>query len=101
MGRAKEAMLLQQEQLDLALDYHVRVGTLERCEPHAVTYGGGWDLEPDFWRNAMADRNRGENGSIPWAAEMEARAFTDLLKSAYEGVWGDRCEHCAKIMADD
>jgi hypothetical protein len=37
-------------------------------------------------------------GPIPWAADMAAREFTDLLKEAYESNCGDGCGRCAKIM---
>lgn len=101
MGRVKEAMLEHESNLALAADYLARKDILEHCEYHGEIYGGGfWKLEQDFWRNAMADRNRGDNGSIPWAAEMEAREFTDLLKEAYENHCGDGCGYCAKNMAD-
>lgn len=48
----------------------------------------------------MADRNRGANGPVPWASDMEARKFTDLLKEAYEGHTGDGCGYCAKNEHD-
>lgn len=99
MGRAKEAMLEHEGGLAAAAAYLVLKGVLEECEAHGEIYGGSFsELEPDFWRNAMADRNRGDNGPIPWAAEMAAREFTDLLKEAYENHCGDGCGYCAKIM---
>lgn len=101
MGRAKEAMMEHEENVALAASYLVHNGTLEHCEYHGEIYGGGfWELEGDFYRNVMADRNRGENGPIPWAADMEAREFTDLLKEAYDSHCGDSCGYCAKIMAE-
>jgi hypothetical protein len=48
----------------------------------------------------MADRNRGGNGPIPWAQELEAREFTDLVKQAYENNCGDGCGYCDKIMTE-
>lgn len=100
MGRAKAAMMEHEENLARATGYLVRKGTLEECEAHGEIYGGGyWDLE-DFWRNAMADRNRGGNGPIPWAADMKAREFTDLLKEAYESHTGSECGYCAKNRED-
>ena len=101
MGRVKEAMLEHEGNLALAADYLVQKGLLEQCEGHGQIYGGGyWDIERDFWRNAMADRNRGDHGPIPWAADLESREFTDLLKEAYEANCGDECYPCAKIMAE-
>lgn len=96
MGRAKQAMIEHQENLQRAAAYLVRKGALEQCAYHEEIYGGGMDLEEDFWRNAMADRNRGENGPVPWAADLEAREYTDLLKAAYEDHFGDECGYCAK-----
>ena len=97
MGRAKEMMMEQEENTARAAGYLVRVGLLEHCEFHGETFGGGvWDLEADLWRNAMAERNRGMNGPVPWAADMEAREFTDTLKAAYEEYCGDECGWCAK-----
>ncbi len=100
MGRAKAAMMEQKENLALAAGYLVRQGILEQCEFHGEIYGDGWDLEGDFWKFAMADRNRGESGPIPWAAELPAREFTDLLKEANETNIGDGCGYCAKNAAD-
>jgi hypothetical protein len=101
MGRAKEAMMEHEENLSAAAAYLVDKGILEECEAHGEIFGGGFfDLENDFWRNSMADRNRGDRGPIPWAADMEAREFTDLLKEAYESNCGDGCGRCAKIMEE-
>ncbi|MGL4438979.1 MAG: hypothetical protein ACRCUE_06880 [Bosea sp. (in: a-proteobacteria)] len=100
MGRAKEAMIIHDENLSLATAYLVSKGLLEQCEGHGEVYGGGWELEADFWRNSMADRRRGDTGPIPWAAELEAREFTDLLKAAYEDHLSDECGRCAKIMSE-
>ena len=101
MGRAKEMMIEQEQNVALAATYLVKVGLLEKCEFHEEIYGGGsWDLESDFWRNAMADRNRGERGSVPWAADMEAREFTDTIKAAYDEYCGDECGWCAKHRAE-
>lgn len=101
MGRAKEGMIRDQEHQHLAAAYLVSQGVLKQCPVHHEIYGGFMDLEDDFWRNAMADRNRGKNGPVPWAAELEAREYTDYLKSAYEDHFGDECGFCAKIMARD
>lgn len=85
MGRQKEMMLEHEANVALAAGYLVHVGLLEHCEMHDETYGGmQWDLESDFWRNAMADRNRGDRGPIPWAADIEAREFTDTLRDMRE-----------------
>ncbi|MBX3577655.1 MAG: hypothetical protein KF723_10605 [Rhizobiaceae bacterium] len=101
MGAAKAAMIEKQENLAMAASYLARIGTLEHCEAHGEIFGGGyWELEDDFWKRVMADRNRGDDGPIPWAAEMKAREFTDLLKEAYEERSGDECGYCAKNMAE-
>lgn len=101
MGRAKHAMMEHDENLGQAAVYLVRQGKLEQCDNHGEIYDGGFfELESDFWRFAMADRNRGDSGPIPWAAGMEAREFTDLLKEAYEAHAGDCCGYCAKNAAD-
>jgi hypothetical protein len=101
VGRAKEMMIEQEQNRALAATYLVSVGLLSRCEYHDEIYGGGvWDLESDFWRNAMADRNRGANGPVQWAADMEAREFTDTLKAAYEENCADECSRCAKHRAE-
>lgn len=101
MGGAKEAMLEHEGNLALAANYLIKKDMLEHCVHHGEIYGGAaWDLEGDFWRNSMADRNRGDNGLIPWAADMDAREFTDLLKEAYETNCGDNCSWCAKHMAE-
>ena len=99
MGRAKAAMMEHEENLALAVEYLERQGILERCEYHDEIYGGGWDLEADFFKDAMANRNRGKNGPIPWAITLQAREFTDLLKEANEQYMGDRCGYCAKNAA--
>lgn len=98
MGRAKQAMMEHEDDLAAATAYLVQRGVLEECEAHGEVYGGFFDLEEDFWKKAMADRNRGDNGPIPWAIGMKAREFTDLLKEAYEDHFGDGCGYCAKIM---
>lgn len=101
MGRAKAAMMEHEENLAAAGGYLVSAGILEHCEYHGLTYGGGFgDLDSDFYRFAMADRNRGDNGPIPWAAELEALEFTDLLRQAYEEEFiADECYICAKNAA--
>lgn len=96
MGRAKNAMMEHEANLHYAAQYLVTQNALEKCPYHEEIYGGGMDLEKDFWRNAMADRNRGDNGPVPWAAGLQAREYTDLLKSAYEDHFGDECGYCAK-----
>lgn len=101
MGQAKHMMMEHEDNLNSAAAYLVHVGLLEQCEYHDEIFGGGtFDLEKDFWRNAMADRKRGDNGPIPWAADLEAREFTDLLKEAYESNCGDGCYICDKNAAD-
>ena len=101
MGRMKEAALAHEESLMTAASYLVSKGVLEHCEHHDETFGGGFfELDGDFYRNAMADRKRGDHGPVPWAADMEAREYTDLLKEAYETYVGDECGRCAKIRAE-
>jgi len=56
MGRAKDGMIRDQEHQYLAATYLVSQGVLQQCPAHHEIYGGGMDLEDDFWRNAMADR---------------------------------------------
>lgn len=101
MGRAKAQMMEHEDNLARATEYLVQKGLLERCEAHDEVWGEGWDIEPEFWRNAMADRNRGINGPVPWAVDMQAREYTDILKEAYESHTGDGCGRCAKLLADD
>lgn len=62
--------------------------------------GGGMELDEDFYRRAMTDRNRGDHGPVPWAAELGAREFMGFLKEAYEEHCADECAFCAKNMAD-
>ncbi len=101
MGRAKELMIEHQENIARAAAYLVHVGRLEQCEIHGEIYDGGFfELESEFWRDAMADRNLGYNGPVPWAADFEGREFTDLLKQAYENYCGDCCGFCEKNAAD-
>ena len=101
MGRAKEAMMEQEHNTHLATAYLIDKGLLSKCEIHEEVYNDDYfDLEDDFWRAAMADRKRGNNGPIPWAASMEPREFTDLLKETYENSFGDGCGSCAKNAAD-
>ncbi|CDZ43215.1 Hypothetical protein NGAL_HAMBI1146_59880 [Neorhizobium galegae bv. officinalis] len=101
MGGMKEMMIEHQEDVALASDYLVNKGVLQKCEYHGEIFGGGaWKLEGEFWRTAMADRNRGDTGPVPWATKIEAREYTDLLKEAYEEHCGDECSYCAKLMAD-
>lgn len=84
-----------------AASYLAEIGTLESCEVHGEIFGGGyWKLEGDFYKRVMADRKRGINGPIPWAEEMGAREFTDLLKEASDSYPGDGCGYCAKNMRD-
>jgi len=94
-------MIRHEEGLSRAAAYLVEKGHLQECEVHGEIHGGGfWELEPDFWRSVMADRNRGDFGPIPWAMEMSAREFTDLVKEAYEYYSGDQCGRCSKLMAE-
>ena len=98
MGRMKDAAIQREENLAIAASYLVKKGVLQHCEYHSETYGGGFfELDSEFYKNAMADRNRGVNGPAPWAADMDAREYTDVLKEAYETYAGDGCGRCAKI----
>lgn len=102
MGGYKEEMLRREEDLSMAADYLVSIGRLEHCDAHGTIYGGGvWDLEQDFYREVMNDRNKGVNGPVPWAAEMESKQYTDLLLAAYKGNVGDSCHACDKNFRDD
>ncbi|MCV2873848.1 hypothetical protein OEZ71_16235 [Defluviimonas sp. WL0050] len=93
-------MMVDDKNPALAAVYLVSQGKLEQCEVHGGIYDGGfWGLEADFWRFAMADRYRGDCGPIPWAAEPEAREFTNLIKEAYEEYRGDCCAYCAKKLS--
>lgn len=99
MGMAKAAMLEHQENLAAAASYLVDIGWLSHCEHHGVTFGGAeWDLESDFWKKAVGDWKRGENGPVPWAAGLGVREFTDIVKETYESHPGEQCFPCAKIM---
>ena len=98
MGRAKEMMIEHEENFAAAAAYLVSKGYLAQCPYHGQIYGGGYDdlREGDFYRFAMADRKRGYQGPVPWAANLEAREYTDLLKEAYEEHAADECGSCAK-----
>ena len=91
-------MLMEHEDnVASATSYLVKKGYLERCEWHDFVYeGGGGPLDDTFYRNAMADRKRGDSGPVPWAAELDSREYTDLLKEAYEEHCADECNLCAK-----
>lgn len=94
-------MMDHEHELSLAVSYLIRKGLLTRCEYHGEVFDAGkLDLDEDFWPIAMADRNRGENGPVPWAAEFGARDYTDLLKRAYEEHCCDECGFCANHRAD-
>lgn len=100
MGRAKAAMMEREDNLNAAASYLVQKDQLVECEIHGEIYSDNFEIDPDFWAIAMADRKRGENGPIPWAQDMPAREFTDLLKSAWEDHCGDNCGYCAKNAAE-
>ena len=100
MSYHSEKMLLQENNLQMAAEYLADLGRLERCEAHGTIFGGAaWDLEAEFYKQVMYDRNRGFNGPVPWAADMKAREYTDLLKEAYESHPGEACFACEKNMA--
>ena len=97
MGIVKQHMMEREDNLHRAAAYLVSKGVLSQCPYHEEIYdGAGVGLEGDFWRFAMADRNRGVTGPVPWAAGMEAREYTDLLQAAYDDHLGDECGYCAK-----
>lgn len=73
---------------DSALAFLLELGALSECEIHGYTEGGDVTLD-DIWPRAMAERNKGSAGFVPWAAKMDARDFTDLLKSTYDDNSGD------------
>lgn len=101
MGFHKQQKLEQDDSERMAAEYLADIGRLDRCEAHGTIYGGAvWDLEEDFYKQVMNDRNRGANGPVPWAANMTAREYTDLLKGAYESHAGEACFSCEKNMAD-
>lgn len=94
-------MLRHDENIQMAAEYLAHIGRLERCDAHGTIFGGAvWELEDDFYKRVMYDRNRGANGPVPWAAAMGAREYTDLLKEAYERYPGEACFSCEKNMAD-
>jgi hypothetical protein len=102
MGRMKDMMMEREENLSAATDYLVSKKYLTRCEDHEeIVYGGGdFELDSTFYSHAMADRKRGVNGPVPWAAGMEPRGFTDLLKESYEDHPGSSCPRCDKWRAE-
>lgn len=95
MGVLKHAMMEHQENLAVATDFLVSVGTLQKCEYHELVFEGDCDLDR-LWPIAMAERRKGSNGRVPWAADMKARDFTDLLKEAYEQNAAMSCGLCDK-----
>ncbi len=99
MGAMKELMVRHQEQLEDARGFLVHTGTLEQCEFHGYTFDGDGDLER-VWPIAMSERKKGDHGRVPWAADLEAREFTDLLKRAYQDNCGDGCYACNKNEAE-
>ena len=95
MGAQKHAMMEHQDNLAVATEFLVSVGTLQRCEYHDTVFEGDGDLER-LWPIAMGERKKGTSGRVPWAAAMEARKYTDLLKEAYEYNCADSCYSCDK-----
>lgn len=77
MGSAKKAMMEHEENLNAAAAYLVRKNILEECPNHGELSEGSRDLEGDFWAEATADWKRGENGPVPWAADLKPREYTD------------------------
>ena len=99
MGIVKREMMEHQAGLVAAAEFLVSVGTLQRCRYHELVYDGDGDLGR-LWPIAMGERNKGSDGRAPWASDMEARAFTDLLKEAYEQNCAESCGLCDKRERD-
>ena len=96
MGQAKHAMMDHQDDLEVAADFLISIGALQRCEYHEhIILEGDCDLD-GLWPIAMAERNKGRNGRVPWAADMKDGDFTDLLKEAYEQNVAMSCGLCDK-----
>ena len=96
MGVLKRAMMEHQDKQAVATDFLLSVGTLQSCKYHEhILLEGDCDLDR-LWRIAMAERKKGSNGRVPWAAKMKARDFTDLLKEAYEQNVAMSCGLCDK-----
>lgn len=101
MGQAKKMMMQHEDDVNVATSYLVKIDELKECEAHGEIYGGDTtDWDSNFYSRVMADRKRGVNGPIPWAASMPAREFTDLLNEAANDHCGDGCGYCAKNMAE-
>lgn len=88
----------QDDSYQAALAYLLELGAISECSVHGYTEGGNQDLNA-YWPRAMADRNKGEVGPIPWAAKMSAQKFTDLLQSTYFDNSGD-CIGCQQADRD-
>lgn len=94
-------MMDHDDELSQAVSYLIRKGLLTRCEYHGEVHDAGkLYLDKEFWPIAMADRNRGANGPVPWAAEFASKEYTDLLTRAYQEHCGDECGFCADHRAD-
>ena len=65
MGGAKAAWMDRQDDVQLPPSYLVHVGQLESCEIHGERWADGFELDSDFYRQAMADKNRGAQGPSP------------------------------------
>ena len=94
MGRAKHAMMAHQDDLEDATAFLISVGRLQPCEYHEHILLCEGDLN-GLWPVAMAERNKGRNGRVPWAEKLKAREFTDLLQEAY-GQAAMSCGLCDK-----
>ena len=79
-----------------AMQFLLRIGTLQECEHHGIIYEDDGDLER-VYRIAMAERNKEGMGLVDWAASMKARELTDILKDTYEDHCADVCYACDKI----
>ena len=95
MGVLKRMMMERECNLAVATDFLVSIGTLQVCEHHEIAYEGDGNLDR-VWPIAMAERRRGSNGRVPWAAGMKSCEFTDLLKDSYENHRADSCYACDK-----
>ncbi|MGH6912043.1 MAG: hypothetical protein ACREE0_22925 [Phenylobacterium sp.] len=99
MGAAKQAQIVHEEQVGAATSYLVHLGVLEQCEWHGNVWQADWSMEA-YWPLAVAEWKKGQNGLVPWAAEMSVREFTDLLKAAFEEHPGDGCYACENNARD-
>ena len=99
MGRVKESMMERQTNVDIATQFLVSIGTLEKCEIHDMVRDGDSDLKR-VWPIAMGEKKKGDSGQVSWAANMPTREFTDTLKQAYEQNSREECYFCEKLARE-